>query len=145
MTGSDVKSYFIIWKYAPELLPEKNISTFQELANRYSCFKNGTTEDGCNAWLIVDDKVQRAVKWLVGRLHQQRILELYDKFYHEALEGDIKAFNAITKFSKDYFVDDNIDDMSAFLRGITLPDKAVSAEENDNDDIDDIEDFDEDN
>ncbi len=128
---SDAQAYFIVWKYAPELLARQNLNTFQELADSYACFKKGNTEAYCNNWLIVDDEVRKGVMWLKGRLHQYKMLELYDQFYEEARGGEVAAFNSLIKNGAQFFKDGNSeqDDIIAFLRGVKLPDDTDEDEE----------------
>ena len=40
ITKTDCEAYFILWKYAPELLPNyENIHSFEDLTNTYKMFK----------------------------------------------------------------------------------------------------------
>ena len=41
---------------------------------------------------------QTAVKWLLKRLHQKKMIELYDTYYKKALDGDVQAFKAWQDF-----------------------------------------------
>ena len=42
MVKTDAKVYFIIWKYAPSLLPNQNIKTFDDLKTNYKTFTECT-------------------------------------------------------------------------------------------------------
>ena len=49
MLPTQVKVYYIVWKYAPSLLPKK-IDTFEELVEEYKGFTKGMDEAQCERW-----------------------------------------------------------------------------------------------
>lgn len=123
MVLTDVKVYFILWKYAPQLLPNKNLKTFDDLKNNYAGFTKGMTEDVANNWLY-EKNVQTAVKWLLVRLNQSKMIELYN-IYFETAKKDTQAFKAFVEFSKSFLLDDKEGDLQALLQNINIPDDEI--------------------
>lgn len=103
---TDAKVYYIIWKYAPHILPNKDLNTFQDLKENYKCFSNNMDESFCENWLV-ESNMQTAVKFLLARLHQQKMITLYDTFYNQALKGDVQSFKALQEFSEEFFKSDD--------------------------------------
>lgn len=70
---TDGKVYYILWKYAPDLLPkntlENPIKTFEDLTAAYECIK--PDQRICENYLM-EENVQKAVKWLRSRQHKQK-------------------------------------------------------------------------
>lgn len=116
MVKTDAKVYFIMWKYAPQLLPNPNLKTFDDLKNNYKTFTKGMTEQSCNNWLM-EQNVQTAVKWLLKREHQAKLIELYNTYYEKAKE-DTNAFKAFTEFSEKFFAEEKDSELLGILNGI---------------------------
>ena len=53
ITKADSETYWILWKYAPDLLTEK-IDTFEELKSKYAVFAD-KTEEACNKYIYKED------------------------------------------------------------------------------------------
>ena len=103
MVKTDTKVYYILWKYAPQLLPQ-HFKTFDDLKNNYKCFTKGATEKIAENWLM-EENVQTAVKWLLQREHQKKMIELYNIYFDKA-KNDTNAFKAFVEFSNQFFADD---------------------------------------
>lgn len=119
MLPTQVKVYYIVWKYAPSLLPKK-IDTFEELVEEYKGFTKGMNEAQCERWLA-EESVQTAVKYLLKRMHNQKLVELYEIYFDKAKE-DVQAFQAFSKFSEKFFEDDGEDELRAVLKEVKLDD-----------------------
>lgn len=129
MTHSDSESYYVIWRYALELLPSnENIKTFEDLKKTYKCFEN-RTEQSLEKSLFKED-VQAGVKYLLKRLDGKRDIDLLNKYYDLAMGGDVQALKAYMDFKKNFFADDEADELKEILKG-------ASVNTNDND-IDDF-------
>ena len=115
MVKTDTKVYYILWKYAPELLPDKFI-TFDDLKNNFKCFTAGVTEKTAENWLM-EENVQTAVKWLLKREHQKKLIELYNIYYDKA-KTDTNAFKAFIDFSNQFFNDDKKSDVLDIIQNI---------------------------
>jgi len=116
LVKTDAKVYFIMWKYAPQLLPNPNLKTFDDLKSNYKTFTDGMTESTCSNWLM-EENVQTAVKWLLKREHQAKLIELYNTYYIRAKE-DTNAFKAFTDFSDKFFAEEKGSELLGILNGI---------------------------
>ena len=116
LVKTDTKVYFIMWKYAPQILPNPNLKTFEDLKGNYKAFTDGLTEQSCNNWLM-EENVQTAVKWLLKREHQAKLIELYNTYYDKAKE-DTNAFKAFTDFSDKFFAEEQGSELLGILNGI---------------------------
>lgn len=119
MLPTQVKVYYIVWKYAPHILP-KRVDTFEELTAEYKGFTKGMDEAQCERWLA-EESVQTAVKYLLKRMHAQKLVELYEIYINKAKE-DVQAFQAFSKFSEKFFEDDGEDELRAVLKDVKLDD-----------------------
>ena len=116
MVKTQAKAYYIIWKYAPELLPNPDVKTFEDLTSQYKTFTKGMTAHVCENWLM-EENVQTAVKWLLKREHQKKMIELYNIYYDKA-KDDTNAFKAFIDFSNQFFNDDKKSDILDIIQGI---------------------------
>lgn len=116
LVKTDAKVYFILWKYAPNLLPKQNIKTFNDLKANYKTFTDGMTEISCNNWLY-EQNVQTAIKWLLKRIHQGKLIELYNLYFDRAKE-DTNAFKAFTEFADKFFAEEKDSELLSILQGI---------------------------
>ena len=115
LVHTQTKAYYILWKYAPELLPAK-FKTFDDLKNNYKVFTAGVTEKTAENWLM-EENVQTAVKWLLKREHQKKLIELYNIYYDRA-KTDTNAFKAFIDFSNQFFADDKKSDVLDIIQNI---------------------------
>lgn len=119
MLPTQVKVYYIVWKYAKHLLP-KQIDTFEDLTREYKGFTEGMDEAQCERWLT-EESVQAAVKYLLKRLHNQKLVELYD-IYFENAKNDVNSFKAFVDFSEKFFADNGEDEMLSILNRTDIDD-----------------------
>lgn len=117
MIPTQVKVYYIVWKYARHLLPKK-IDTFEELTKEYKGFTPGMDEAKCESWLV-EESVQAAVKYLLKRLHKQKMFELYETYFEKA-KSDVQAFKAFTEFSEKFFGDESGDELHSILNKMKI-------------------------
>ena len=116
MVKTQAKAYYIIWKYAPDLLPNPNVKTFEDLTSQYKTFTKGMTAHVCDNWLM-EENVQTAVKWLLQREHQKKMIELYNIYYDKA-KSDTNAFKAFIDFSNQFFADDKKNGILEIVQGL---------------------------
>lgn len=131
ITGTDMKAYYIMYLYCPEYLKEADkvpVKDFEDLKSRYACFSDSITEDICKRYMM-EQGCQTAIKWLLKRLHQKKLIELYDKYYQKAMDGDVQAFKAWQEFSEKFFKEDKENGLTKLLNKI--PDSEL---ENDKED-----------
>lgn len=117
MLPTQTKVYYIVWKHAKHLLP-KQIDTFEDLTREYKGFTEGMDEAQCERWLT-EESVQAAEKYLIRRLHKQRLIELYE-IYFENAKKDVNAFKAFMDFSEKFFADEGDNEILTILNGIKL-------------------------
>lgn len=118
MTGADHLAYYIVWKYAPQLLTKQDLNTFNDLAGAYACFKN-RNQAGLEAKLT-EPTQQDAIKYLLERLHKTKLFELYNLYYQRAQE-DTNAFRAFLEFSRDFFGAEQ-NELIDILKGVDIND-----------------------
>ena len=131
ITGTDMKAYYIMFLYCPEYLKEadrKPVKDFEDLKSRYKCFSDTVTEDICKRY-IMEQGCQTAVKWLLKRLHQKKMIELYNTYYKKAVDGDVQAFKAWQDFSDKFFKEDKENGLTKLLSKI--PDDDLDKDEED--------------
>lgn len=90
------KAYYVMWLYAPEYLPNQNITSFDELKAHYK--QLNVTEKTCKDWLL-EPEVQDVIKYIFKKTDMLRKAELYKKTYEKALDDPsiIKAFQTCSK------------------------------------------------
>lgn len=131
MIGTDIKVYYIMFLYCPEYLKEADrrpVKDFEDLKSRYEVFSNSFTEDICKRYLL-EEGCQAAVKWLLKRLHQKKLIELYNTYYEKALSGDTQAFKAFLEFSDKFFKDDKENGLTKLLNKIPEKELDINSEE----------------
>lgn len=130
MINTDTKVYYVMFKYCPEFLQKKDgkvIKTFDDLKSVYAVFTERHTEEVCEKYLL-EERVQNAVKWLLKRLHQKKLVELYE-IYFEKAKGDVQAFRAFQEFSKEFFKETKQSDLSRLLSRVPESDINIDDED----------------
>lgn len=119
ITHSDSETYYIIWKYAPQLLPGgENIKTFEDLKNTYKNFTNRNEQSFERA--LYKEDVQNGIKYLLKRLDNKRDIDLLNKYYSLAINGDVQALKAYMDFKKTFFADTETNELKAILQGVNI-------------------------
>ena len=120
MLNSDYMAFWVVWKYAPDLLPEK-FNNFDEFSQHYKAISNkGLTERDCEKFLYID-KVQRAIKWLMGKQKNARMIELYNTWY-EAAKKDANALKEFIKLQDIFFQGEQENELEKILRNVNVDD-----------------------
>lgn len=121
MIKTDSKVYYVLWKYAPDLLPKNTldnpIKTFEDLVKAYECIK--ADQRMCENYLM-EENVQNSIAWLRGRQHKHKMYALYDKFCEKALSGDVQAFKAVLEFGDKYFKGSEEAELLKVIHGVDL-------------------------
>ena len=131
MLSTDTKVYYIMWLYCPEYLKDADIrpiKTFDDLKNRYEVFSDTITEDVCKRYLL-EQGCQTAIRWLLKRLHQKKLVDLYETYYKKAMDGDTQAFKAFLEFSDKFFKEDKENGLTKLLNRIPDEDLELDSEE----------------
>ena len=132
MIGTDTKVYYIMFLHCPEYLKEADITPvkdFNDLKSRYECFSDTITEEVCQRYLL-EQGCQTATKWLLKRLHQKKLIQLYNTYYDKALSGDTQAFKAFLEFSNDFFKEDKENSLTSLLNKIPDEELETNSQEN---------------
>lgn len=129
MVTKEEKAYYIIWKYAPQLIVGgEKIKTFNDLKTHFSGYFNqkNLDEKEAEGWLMLEN-VQSAVKWLLKRENQAKMIELYNVYYDKAKDGDVQSFKAFVDFQKEFFKDgENQSELQSLINNIKEKDLEVS-------------------
>ena len=131
LLSTDTKVYYIMWLYCPEYLKDADtrpIKTFDDLKERYEVFSDTITEDVCKRYLL-EQGCQTAIRWLLKRLHQKKLVDLYETYYKKAMDGDTQAFKAFLEFSDKFFKEDKENGLTKLLNRIPDADLESDSEE----------------
>ena len=131
MLSTDTKVYYIMFLYCPEYLKDADtrpIKTFNDLKERYEVFSDTITEDICKRYLL-EQGCQTAIRWLLKRLHQKKLVDLYNTYYEKAMKGDTQAFKAFLEFSDKFFAEDKENGLTKLLNRIPDVDLDLDSEE----------------
>ena len=93
------------------------IKTFEDLTAAYECIK--PDQRICENYLM-EENVQKAVKWLRSRQHAQKMFDLYDEFCKKAATGDVQAFKAVLEFGDKYLSDTKEAELLKVLHNVNL-------------------------
>lgn len=118
--GNDYMTYWVMWKYAPDLLPEK-YKTFNEFKEAFTAIQNAkVSERDCDKWLYYK-KVQDTVKWLLKRQKGARMIELYNRWF-EMAKTDANALKEFMKLQDEFFKNDELSELESILRNTATAD-----------------------
>ena len=98
----------------------KKVDTVEELAEEYKGFTKGMDKAQCERWLV-EESVQTAVKYLLKRMHAQKLIELYEIYFDKA-KKDVQAFQAFSKFSEKFFEESGEDELLSVLKETNIDD-----------------------
>ncbi len=120
---SEYKVVYLLWIYAKELLPDhENINSFEQLKEKYKMIPNVTTEESASRWLL-EERVQAATKYLLKRLHNRRLVDLYNLYFEKAKE-DVASFRAFTDFSDKFFADESQTELQKIIANIVIDEES---------------------
>lgn len=114
LTGSRRYSQFVCWYCTPE---DK-----REVWEKYSdnaTFNNVPWKYVEENWLL-DDNIQSGIKHYMKLQHHEKMKNIYDKMYEQALNGDVQSAKYLMDFSKDFFANDKKNELDDLLSGIDL-------------------------
>lgn len=107
------KGRFVIW-YCTD---ESEREDFKAFSERHL---NGVGWDTIENWLLEPD-VTSAIKYYMKLQHTIKLKKLYDKFYEQAMQGDVQSAKFLMDFSKEFFADEK-DELHEILAGIKVDD-----------------------
>lgn len=143
MTGSDAKAYWVIWKYAPDLLPTP-CKTYEELQENYAKLK--TIPKNVSDRYILAENVQKAIKWLLKRGRESRKIDLYNRYFDLAMGGNTQALQAYLNLDEAFFANQSEnEELTNILKNASFTDNSPNCEDNSGElETEDEEDFSED-
>lgn len=89
------KARYIVWYCTPE----KDRMDFDKLNKGVLDNKKKETID---KW-ILEPQVAKGIQYMMKLLHTNKMKNIYDKMYQQALEGDVQSAKFLMEFSKDFF------------------------------------------
>lgn len=118
--GNEPVAYYIVWKYAPQLMPDgDSCSTFEELSKRYDCISKRPEKSIIKS--LYNENAQRAIKYLMERIDVQRSVDILNRYYQMAMDGDTQALKAYMEFKKKFFDEtDNSNELEQILHGMSF-------------------------
>ena len=114
ITGNNKYSRFVVWYCTPEDEREP----FEEYASKNGN-NNVTWEHVAKFWLT-DEGVLEGIRYYMKILHTQKMKNIYDTMYKQAIEGDVQSAKYLIDFAKDFFKDDKTSELENLLQGIDL-------------------------
>ncbi len=114
ITGSRRYSAFVCWYCTPQ---DKRDSW--EKISELTTFNNVPWDYVEKNW-ILDENIQAGIKYYMKLQHHEKMKNIYDKMYEQALNGDVQSAKYLMDFSKDFFADDNRDELNDLLGSIDL-------------------------
>lgn len=110
------KARYIIWYCTPESEREP----FEQLNKSVL---NNLQPDTVEKWRLEPD-VAKGIQFMMKLLHTQKMKNIYDKMYDQALEGDVQSAKFLMDFSKDFFKEiDTNNELEEILNNINLGDE----------------------
>lgn len=64
--------------------------------------------------------MQKAIKWIYGKMHTQKMIEVYDKIYEKALSGDTQAVKTLSELGEKLFDTNSDSDLLKALHGVDV-------------------------
>lgn len=113
-TGNRKYSMFVVWYCTPEEQRE----SFEEFTSKNNY--NSIPWDYVRENWLLDENIQKAIKYYMKLQHNIKMKNIYDKMYEQALAGDVQSAKYIIDFSKDFFASDKEDELEKLLGGIDL-------------------------
>lgn len=96
------------------------VETDNKNINEYAKDNNISVDDVKE--YLTDDEVQNAIKMLMSAKHTEKMINIYNKFYEQALSGDVQSARFLIDFSKQFFEDDKEDELVSLLNNVEIGD-----------------------
>ena len=114
LTGTRRYSMFVVWFCSDKDKRE----TWEEFTSKNN-YKNMDYKYAEENWLL-DENIQKGIKYYMKLQHSEKMKNIYDKMYEQALAGDVQSAKYLMDFSKDFFASDKTSELSDLLSGIEL-------------------------
>jgi hypothetical protein len=116
--GNEYKTIYVLWKYCPQYFQGKELNNIDDLKANWKMFSKNTDEQMCLNWEL-EEEVSKGIKFLLDKLHQKKMIEIYTTFYEKAKEGDVQSAKLFMDFSKDFFKD-GVSELESLLNNIDI-------------------------
>lgn len=114
ITGNNKYSRFVIWYCTPEDERE----TFEEYASKNG--NNNVSWEHVSKYWLTDEGVLEGIRYYMKIIHTQKMKNIYDTMYEQAIKGDVQSAKYLIDFAKDFFKDDSMSELDNLLSGIDL-------------------------
>ena len=114
LTGTRRYSMFVVWYCADKDTRE----SWEEFTSKNN-YKNMDYKYAEENYLL-DENIQKGIKYYMKLQHAEKMKNIYDKMYQQALAGDVQSAKYLMDFSKDFFASDKTSELSDLLSGIDL-------------------------
>lgn len=114
LTGTRRYSMFVVWYCTPDDKRE----TWEEFVGKNN-YKNMDYKYAEDNWLL-DEPIQAGIRYYMKLQHNEKMKNIYDKMYQQALNGDVQSAKYLMDFSKDFFASDKKSELDKLLSGIDL-------------------------
>ncbi len=114
LTGTRRYSMFVVWYCADKDTRE----SWEEFTSKNN-YKNMDYKYAEENWLL-DEGIQKGIKYYMKLQHSEKMKNIYDKMYEQALNGDVQSAKYLIDFAKDYFADDKESELDSLLKGIDI-------------------------
>lgn len=114
LTSSRRYSMFVVWYCSDKDKRE----SWVEFAGKNN-YKNIEWEYVEQNWLL-DEGIQAGIKHYMKLQHHEKMKNIYDKMYEQALNGDVQSAKYLMDFSKDFFATEKKDELHDLLSNINL-------------------------
>lgn len=74
---------------------------------------------GVQEWLL-DENLQNGLKTYIKQQRNKKLLDIYEKMYNKALDGDVRCADWVNNFYKSDFFGDDEDDLQRLLKGVEI-------------------------
>ncbi|NBI06624.1 hypothetical protein [Senegalia massiliensis] len=107
------KARYIVWYCTPEDERED----FEDLNKKVL---GDLQRENVEKWRLEPD-VSKGIQYYMKLLHTEKMKNIYDKMYQQALDGDVQSAKYLMDFSKDFFKDiEGKNELESILDNINL-------------------------
>ncbi|HSH52426.1 MAG TPA: hypothetical protein VK982_11950 [Bacteroidales bacterium] len=115
ITGNRRMSLFVVWYCTPETERE----SWEKFASKNN--NKNVSWEYAEKWLL-DADIQSGIKYYMQLQHEQKMRNIYNKMYEQALEGDVNSAKFLVDFAKEWFKESKENELDKLLNGINLED-----------------------
>ena len=114
LTSSRRYSMFVVW-YCTDKDKRESWEDFSN-KNNYNKIDYQYVADN---WLL-DEKIQAGITYYMSLQHHEKVKNIYNKMYEQAINGDVQSAKYLMDFAKDFFAESKKNELDELLSGINL-------------------------